>query len=128
MIINKEIIIHAGNENLKIFYSYKNNNTFSDLLEYIAYLFPNYNICHLCFNFASHNNESNQNFNISNNDLISNYSGYLNNLYLIKKNINCEHYIYLIYSKIYIINHFINEVDSLKFKGNEQDKYINDEK
>ena len=128
MIKNKEIIIHAGTQNLKIFYSYKNDTKFSDLLEYIAYLFPNYNICHLCFNFASHNNESNQNFNISNNDLITNYSGYLNNLYLIKKNINCEHNIYLIYSKEYIINHFINEVDSLKFKGNEQDKYINDKK
>ena len=125
MISNTEVKIKAGNQNLSISYSYRYDSIFLDLLEYIAYLYPNYNICDKCFSFVSFNDMNNQNFYIPNNELIFKYSGYLNNLKLIKNNQNCRHDKYLKYSKIYIINHFTNEIDKLKSEENKKSYDIN---
>ena len=70
----------------KIYYSYNNNTTFQDLLEYLARLFTSLNICD-CYQF-----EINEVGKISKDSKICNYYKKLGKLNLYKKNDNnCNH-------------------------------------
>ena len=86
MINNTEVKIFIFEKKYSIYYSYNYKSTFQDLLEYIAYLLPELNICE-CFGFIALNNNfyynnNNKYFLIPNNNLISNYTSYLKDLYL----------------------------------------------
>ena len=51
MFYNAQIKINIqGYGNANIFYSYNDNTSFQDLLEYVAFLIPSANICQ-CSNF-----------------------------------------------------------------------------
>ena len=135
MITNTEVKIYFQKKNYSIYYSYNYNSTFQDLLEYIAYLLPELNICE-CFEFIAQNNNFNyyynnnkEYFSIPNNYLISKYTSYLKGLYLNnngqlycpKHNIN-----YLNYSKKSLFSFLQNEINSYnslkeKNKNNESE-------
>jgi len=75
------------------YYSFNNNATFSDLLEYFSFLVPDLNIC-TCYQFvASKNNkciEENY-FNIPHQSKVEEYKNFLNNIILEKKEDICKH-------------------------------------
>ena len=92
------------------YYSFNNNATFSDLLEYFSFLVPHLNIC-TCYQFvASKNNKSIEEncFNIPNQSKVGEYKEFLNNIILEKKEDICKHdkYNILLASKKDIINNY----------------------
>ena len=83
MIYNYKIkIIFRKNYHQTIFYSFNENTTFDDLLEYIAYLIKDENICH-CFIFSYYYNYKSYEINDFNAKIID-YKYILDNLYLSK--------------------------------------------
>ena len=68
-------ISNCRTENFTYNFNY-NYTTFEDLLEYISFLYPNYNLCH-CFKFFLDNNQNL--ISIKNEDKISSYSPQNNN-------------------------------------------------
>ena len=76
------INITVNKKTFSIYYSYKKDSTFQDLLEYFAFLCPSLNVCQ-CFHFKVVNS-GDQILNISKAYKISDYSSYLNNLTLYK--------------------------------------------
>ena len=76
-------INNIGNVNL--YYCYNNNTTFEDLLEFVSFSYPTYNICH-CFQFKNYYNQM-----IKNEDnFYSYYQNYGNNqLYLTNDKNSC---------------------------------------
>ena len=83
MIYNCKIKVIFGKNYLQtIFYSFNENTTFDDLLEYIAYLIKDENICH-CFIFSYYYNYKSYEINDFNAKII-NYKDILDNLYLSK--------------------------------------------
>ena len=92
------------------YYSFNNNATFSDLLEYFSFLVPHLNIC-TCYQFvASKNNKSIEEncFNIPHQSKVGEYKEFLNNIILEKKEDICKHdkYNILLASKKDIINNY----------------------
>ena len=72
---------------ITLYYSYNAETTFQDLLEYIAYLFPENDICD-CHKFAYHNNHYKNE--ISKNYRIKDYKYNLGNLAIFKNNKKCS--------------------------------------
>ena len=92
------------------YYSFNNNATFSDLLEYFSFLVPHLNIC-TCYQFvASKNNKSIEEncFNIPHQSKVGENKEFLNNIILEKKEDICKHdkYNILLASKKDIINNY----------------------
>ena len=111
MITNRKIEIYYGINNFNIYYSFGNHTTFADLLEYVSQLYPNLEICPLCNAFSSNNFSKTY----PNDNLIRNYDHYYSfNLYIIKIKENCEHKMYLNYSK----NTLLKELDNIKRENN----------
>ena len=106
------------------YYSFNNNATFSDLLEYFSFLVPHLNIC-TCYQFvASKNNKSIEEncFNIPNQSKVGEYKEFLNNIILEKKEDICKHdkYNILLASKKDIINNYEKIISQ---NNKEIDKY-----
>ena len=125
-----KVKIYVGYRNYDFYYSYKENSTFLDLLEYFSYIFPELRICQ-CFRFQtkSYSNYYSKNyFQIENDYLIYKYSEYLLKLELTDKNKrNCPHSNnYLKYSKTKIISLLEGEISKLKNNNNAQTEKIND--
>ena len=132
-----QVRIYAKYKRYDFDYSYKNNFTFLDLLEYFSYLFPELRICQ-CFGFQTKNNSNNQIYSnyfnktknnyiqIENDYLISRYSQYLLNLELNDKKKYCSHSYnnYLTYSKTKIISLLEGEISNLKNNNNAQTEKI----
>ena len=129
MAYSDKVKIYVGYKNYDFYYSYKENSTFLDLLEYFSYLFPELRICQ-CFGFQTkiYSSYSKKYLQIENDNLIYRYSKYLLNLELIDKNKrNCPHSDnYLIYSKTEIISLLEGEISKLKNNNNAQTEKIND--
>ena len=139
MASTKEVRIYAKSKRYNFYYSYNNNSTFLDLLEYFSYLFPELEICQ-CFGFQikKYNNQKYYYFNdyyqknnyiqIENDSLIINNLEYLYNLELTDKNKikYCPHYNrnYLTYSKTKIISLLEEEISNLKNNNNYQTEKI----
>ena len=106
------------------YYSFNNNATFSDLLEYFSFLVPHLNIC-TCYQFvASKNNKSIEEncFNIPHQSKVGEYKEFLNNIILEKKEDICKHdkYNILLASKKDIINNYEKIISQ---NNKEIDKY-----
>ena len=86
---NWKININLNNKVYPIHYSYRNNMTFQDLLEYFAYLCPELNICQ-CYHFQGISPDK-RIINISKSDKLSRYTYYFRNIVLYKNNDKCEH-------------------------------------
>jgi len=61
IMFNTEVNLTFGKKKLHLYYSFNENTKFSDLFEYVSFLFPNFNLCN-CFSFANK-------FNFINNDM-----------------------------------------------------------
>ena len=123
---NSVINISINKKTYSIYYSYKKESTFQDLLEYFAFLFPSLNVCQ-CYHFKAANNNS-QTINISKVEKISNYSNYLNNLTIYKNKAKCQHsnQNFLLLSKVGIISEYRNYIEILEKKIEDKNKNIND--
>ena len=103
-IYHAELNLKFQNNKLKIKYSYNENTKFGDLLEYVAFLYPNYNFCR-CFAFYNNVNQINNEIKIKD----YNFNGILN-----IGNFNKDHKCYCKYkgylkmSKFEIINKINN--------------------
>ena len=103
-IYHAELNLKFQNNKLKIKYSYNENTKFGDLLEYVAFLYPNYNLCR-CFAFYNNVNQINNEIKIKD----YNFNGILN-----IGNFNKDHKCYCKYkgylkmSKFEIINKINN--------------------
>ena len=77
---NCQVIITINDKTYSIYYSYRSNSIFQDLLEYFAFLYPELKIyqCY-CFRAGSCFEDL---LKISKNSNITEYSDYLNNLKL----------------------------------------------
>ena len=110
--INSNINISINNKSYSIVYSYKEDSTFQDLLEYFSYLCPSLNLCQ-CYDFkaAQDNIPYNQYQTISKKFKISDYTSYLNNLILYTEHNNCEHINnnFLLNSKLDIYSAYLKE-------------------
>ena len=124
MIYDAQIQVYIQNyKSIAFYYSFNNESTFEDLLEFTSYLVPAANICH-CFKFKSYYNYNL--FELKNDYKILMYQDYLNNLTLSPDNNNrrcqCEDQ-YLKYSKKICKNNYINELNNLinknKIKSNQ---------
>ena len=131
-IINSKINISVNKQTYSIFYSYKKDTTFQELLEYFSYLCPSLKLCQ-CYHFRitqnnnQLNNLNNQQYNISKAFKISDYTSYLNNLILYidyKDQKNCGHNNnnFYLYTKLNIYSAYLKEKNSL----NEKNKVIED--
>ena len=135
MVNNVEVTIFIKSKSYRFYYSYNNNSSFLDLLEYFSYLFPELELCQ-CYGFQVYirnnndyrfsNYKNNNTINIENNSYIKRYSEYLSCLVLIEKRKNCNHYNknYLKYPKTEIISLFEEEIDKLKSNNDYQTKKI----
>ena len=135
MVNNVEVTIFIKSKSYRFYYSYNNNSSFLDLLEYFSYLFPELELCQ-CYGFQVYirnnndyrfsNYKNNNTINIENNSYIKRYSEYLSCLVLIEKRKNCNHYNknYLKYPKTKIISLFEEEIDNLKSNNDYQTKKI----
>ena len=112
--------VKLGNKKISVYYSYKENFTFIDLLEYLSYLFPKFEICQ-CFKFRlkEKNNGNEINYiDIPNDCYISDFSQYLNDLYLDDSKKYCfEHKSknYFKYSKTELISSFEDDISKLEY-------------
>ena len=103
-IYHAELNLKFQNNKLKIKYSYNENTKFGDLLEYVAFLYPNYNLCR-CFAFYNNVNQINNEIKIKDYNL---------NEFLNIGNFNKDHKCYCKYkgylkmSKFEIINKINN--------------------
>ena len=112
--------VKLGNKKISVYYSYKENFTFIDLLEYLSYLFPKFEICQ-CFKFRlkEKNNGNEINYiDIPSDCYISDFSQYLNDLYLDDSKKYCfEHKSknYFKYSKTELISSFEDDISKLEY-------------
>ena len=140
MIYNVKIQLTIGNGIPEtIFYSFNNNTTFEDLLEYIIYLFPDKKICH-CFYFSYYYKYKDYYIDDLNSKKLD-YKKYLDYLYLSKdkKHCNCAHFEYLKskkeiidkYYKCYSSNQSLqlnNKINEYKINNLERQAKTNEEK
>ena len=94
------------------YYSFNNDSTFLDLLEYFAYLVPSLKLCE-CYQFQSTKDKTNfdeECLLISHNSKIADFRENLINLVIKKIPNKCVHYRskFLCYSKKAIINYYEN--------------------
>ena len=114
--INNLINITVKNKTYSICYSYRNDSTFQDLLEYFAFIYPELNICQ-CYHFRMGGRGA-QIKKISKKSNITAYSDYLKNLQLYN-NTNgdkCTHSEenILLYNKLYIYSEYTKKINNLK--------------
>ena len=125
---NCQIIITVNNNYYyKIAYSYNNNTTFQDLIEYFSSLFPSLEICP-CYDFSIESiHKKNK---IKKNSLIKNNVKSFNKLFLNKSNINCTHLYnnYLKSSKESIYLFFQNEKKQNELIAKNNFEKVNQEK
>ena len=86
---NWKINITVKNKVYPIHYSYRNDMTFQDLLEYFAYLCPELNICQ-CYQFRGISPDK-RIINISKSDKLSDRTYYFRNIILYRDGNKCEH-------------------------------------
>jgi len=125
---NCQIIITVNNNYYyKIAYSYNNNTTFQDLIEYFSSLFPSLEICP-CYDFSIESNHKKNK--IKKNSLIKNNMKSFNKLFLNKNNINCTHLYnnYLKSSKESIYLFFQNEKKQNELIAKNNFEKVNQEK
>ena len=125
---NCQIIITVNNNYYyKIAYSYNNNTTFQDLIEYFSSLFPSLEICP-CYDFSIESNHKKNK--IKKNSLIKNNVKSFNKLFLNKSNINCTHLYnnYLKSSKESIYLFFQNEKKQNELIAKNNFEKVNQEK
>ena len=125
---NCQIIITVNNNYYyKIAYSYNNNTTFQDLIEYFSSLFPSLEICP-CYDFSIESNHKKNK--IKKNSLIKNNVKSFNKLFLNKSNINCTHLYnnYLKSSKESIYLFFQNEKQQNELIAKNNFEKVNQEK
>ena len=125
---NCQIIITVNNNYYyKIAYSYNNNTTFQDLIEYFSSLFPSLEICP-CYDFSIESNHKKNK--IKKNSLIKNNVKSFNKLFLNKNNINCTHLNnnYLRSSKESIYLFFQNEKKQNELIAKNNFEKVNQEK
>ena len=125
---NCQIIITVNNNYYyKIAYSYNNNTTFQDLIEYFSSLFPSLEICP-CYDFSIESNHKKNK--IKKNSLIKNNVKSFNKLFLNKSNINCTHLNnnYLRSSKESIYLFFQNEKKQNELIAKNNFEKVNQEK
>ena len=131
MIYNAQIKVNIQSYGTtEIYYSYNDNTDFQDLLEYIAYLIPNANICQ-CSKFKYINNNVNNHFNFFNysdirlDEKLMYFQSHFSNLYLSKINIICNcNSKYLKSSKYLIYQNFMDQYNNLKKKNNLNEQKI----
>ena len=115
-----KVSVNIGNQKISLEYFYNKNFTFIDLLEYLAYLFPKFEICQ-CFKFRFKQNTNkykNQYIDIPNDSLIYDFKKYLNDLYLDDSKKYClEHKSknYFKYSKTKLISSFEDSIAKLEY-------------
>ena len=118
------------NTNINFIYSYDSQSTFNDLLEYIAYLKPNLNICP-CYKFQYKENYysyfSNKFSDINMKDKIANYANKNTSYKILKKyrKCNCIYKNYLNKTKIEIIDYYENKLNTKKQIITDKDNNIN---
>ena len=124
--IKSNINITVNRKTYSIYYSYKKDSTFQDLLEYFAFLCPSLNICQ-CFHFKTANS-GDQILNISKAYKISDFTNYLKNLTLYKNEAKCQHSVqnFLIYSKLSVITEFQKFIEKLQKEIGNKNKTISD--
>ena len=129
---NWKIDINLNNKVYPIHYSYRNDMTFQDLLEYFAYLCPALNICQ-CYHFRGINPDK-QIINISKSNKLSDYTYYFRNIILYRNGDKCEHSgtgnnLYLL-SKLNIISSFHKKMNqgSISIDKVTNQIKVNDEK
>ena len=110
---NWKININLNNKVYPIHYSYRNNMTFQDLLEYFAYLCPELNICQ-CYHFQGIDPDK-KIISISKSNKLSDYTYYFKNLILYRNEDKCEHTEiennYYLLSKLNIIASFYRKMN-----------------
>ena len=107
-IYHTELNLRFQNDQLKFKYSFNENTKFSDLLEYVAFLYPNYNFCR-CFAFYNNVNQINNEIKIKDYNL----NGFLNIGNLNKDNkCYCKFKGLLTMSKFEIINKINNNANN----------------
>jgi len=104
----RQININTQKDSFNVYFSYNENTTFGDLLEFIAYNYPERNICQ-CFKFKYYNTSNSNYYDLSINEKVYNYinnNGYTQYQILLSKRCKCDKkYIDLFKkSKIQIIN------------------------
>ena len=125
---NCQINITVNDKTYSISYSYRNDSTFQDLLEYFAFLYPVLNICQ-CYHFRIIG-RGDQNKIISKISNITAYSDYLKNLQLFN-NTNgnkCAHSEEnnLLYNKLFLDSEYTRKVNNLKKQILSRNKIIAD--
>ena len=110
---NWKININLNNKVYPIHYSYRNDMTFQDLLEYFAYLCPELNICQ-CYHFQGIDPDK-KIISISKSNKLSDYTYYFKNLILYRNEDKCEHTEiennYYLLSKLNIIASFYRKMN-----------------
>ena len=115
-IYHTELNLKFQNNQLNFKYSYNENTKFGDLLEYVAFLYPNYNFCR-CFAFYNNINQINNEIKLKD---------YKSNGFLHIENYNKDHKCYSKYkgflkmSKFDIINKIKNNVNNNDYYSTEQ--------
>ena len=124
---NCQVNITIDDKTYSIYYSYRSDSTFQDLLEYFAFLYPELNICQ-CYRFRT-GGRGDRNFKISKIYNIVDYSDYLNNLKLYNnigdKCAHTEENI-LLYSKLYIDSENIKKINNLRKLISKQNNIISE--
>ena len=125
---NCQVNIAINDKTYSIYYSYRSNSIFQDLLEYFAFLYPEFKICQ-CYCFRA-GNCSEDLLKISKNSNITDYADYLNNLKLYI-NKNEDKYAHtekneLLYSKLYIDSKYQKIITDLKKQILSKNKIIVD--
>ena len=120
------ISITLNNKTYTIHYSYRNNMTFQDLLEYFAYLCPELNICQ-CYHFQGINPDK-KIIHISKCNRLSDFTYYFRNIILYKDGDKCQHSgnknnLYF-NSKLDIISEYSNQIKNLQKDINDKIKDI----
>ena len=125
-----KVSVNIGNQKISVDYLYNKNFAFLDLLEYLAYLFPKFEICQ-CFKFRFKQNTNkykNQYIDIPNDSLIQDFSKYLKDLYLDDSKKYClEHKSknYFKYSKTKLISSFEDSISKLEYINKKRKNEIN---
>jgi HSP20 family molecular chaperone IbpA len=111
-IYHTELNLRFQNDQLKFKYSFNENTKFSDLLEYVAFLYPNYNFCR-CFAFYNNVNQINNEIKIKDYNL----NGFLN-----IGNLNKDNKCYCKYKGLFTMSKFeiINKINN---NANNNDYY-----
>ena len=71
-IYHSEIKLNFQNNQFKFYYSYNYNTNFGDLLEYVSFIYPNFNLCR-CFHFFNNHSQINNEMKLKD----CNLNGYL---------------------------------------------------